>query len=187
MQQFRSYSGGAQFIPQQASHMGGPIMMGPAGGPFIGPPGGPQLMYPVQQQPHFIPAGSGPQVPLSGSNGYPSPGRSAPMMMTGSQPGQQGQPVYGMSPGMQYGQPIYAQQQPGQMPNMRGYQGQQHFGTSPQMHQYPQPHRGGPGHYNKNYHQNNQQHHNSHPPNQQTHTPSGGPQNRPADGGDEAK
>ncbi|KAL5345803.1 poly(A)-binding protein binding protein [Pseudogymnoascus australis] len=115
MAQFRSYSGGHQFMPQQPTHMGGPVMIqGPAGS-FIGNPNlmapGPPMMYPVNQA-HFTPQGNGPPPPMAGSNGYPSPGRSAPMMMPGGS--QQGQQVYGMSPGMQYGQPIYAQQPPGQ-------------------------------------------------------------------------
>ncbi len=114
-QQYRSYSGGHQFFPQQAPPMGGPVMMqAPAGNGFMGPAGmvhpAPQMMYPASQ-PQFIPQGNGPP-PMPGSNGYPSPSRNAPLMMQqGSQPGQA---VYGMSPGMQYGQPIYAQQQPPQ-------------------------------------------------------------------------
>jgi hypothetical protein len=114
-QQYRSYSGPHQFVPQQAPPMGGPVMMpAPAGNGFMGPTAmvhpAPQMMYPAGQ-PQFIPQGNGPPS-MPGSNGYPSPGRTAPMMMQqGSQPGQ---PVYGMSPGMQYGQPIYAQQQPPQ-------------------------------------------------------------------------
>jgi len=106
------------------------------------------------------------------------------MMIT--QGSQQGQQVYGMSPGVQYGQPIYAQQPPGQMPNMRSYpaHGQQHFGTSPQqMHQYGHPHRGAPsGGYNKNF----QQQTSPHPPNPQAQIPTG-PQAQPPSGGDEAK
>jgi hypothetical protein len=114
MAQYRSYSGGHQFLPQQTPHIAGPVMMpAPTANGFIGPGGivspAPQMIYPASQ-PHFIPQGNGPP-PMPGSNGYHSPGRSAPMMVTqGSQPGQS---VYGMSPGMQYGQPIYAQQQPG--------------------------------------------------------------------------
>jgi hypothetical protein len=115
MSQYRSYSGGHQFVPQQTTHMGGPVMIpAPAGNGFMGPAGmvspAPQMIYPGGQ-PHFMPQGNIPP-PMPGSNGYPSPGRSAPMMMQqGSQPGQA---VYGMSPGMPYGQPIYAPQQPGQ-------------------------------------------------------------------------
>lgn len=113
MAQFRSYSGGHQFMPQQPTHMGGPVMIqGPAGSfnPNLMAPG-PPMMYPVGQ-PHFVPQGNGPPPSMAGSNGYPSPGRGAPMMMPGGS--QQGQQAYGMSPGMQYGQPIYAQQPPGQ-------------------------------------------------------------------------
>lgn len=115
MTQYRSYSGGHHFVPQQAPHMGGPVMIpAPAGNGFMGPSmvtPAPQMMYPGTQ-PHFIPPGGTPS-PMPASNGYPSPGRTtAPIMMQqGSQPGQS---VYGMSPGMQYGQPIYAQQQPPQ-------------------------------------------------------------------------
>lgn len=115
MSQYRSYSGGHQFIPQQATHMAGPVMIpAPAGTGFMGPAGmvspAPQMIYPGGQ-PHFIPQGNVPP-PMPGSNGYPSPGRTAPMMMTqGSQPGQS---AYSMSPGMPYGQPMYTQQQPGQ-------------------------------------------------------------------------
>ncbi|KFY36478.1 hypothetical protein V495_07871 [Pseudogymnoascus sp. VKM F-4514 (FW-929)] len=185
MAQFRSYSGGHQFMPQQPTHMGGPVMIqGPAGS-FIGNPNlmapGPPMLYPVNQA-HFAPQGNGPPPPMAGSNGYPSPGRSAPMMMPGGS--QQGQQAYGMSPGVQYGQPIYAQQPPGQMPNMRVYppQGQQ-FGTSPQMPQYSQPQRGGPnGNFNKGYHQ---QHNGPHPQAQQSQAPTG-PQ-RPATDGEEAR
>ncbi|KAI9739398.1 MAG: hypothetical protein M1818_005086 [Claussenomyces sp. TS43310] len=184
MPQYRSYSGGHQFVPQQGSHIGAPVMIqAPAANSFMGGPGmvspAPQMMYPVGG-PHLVPQGPPPAMP--GSNGYPSPGRGAPMMMQqGSQQGHQ--PVYGMSPGMQYGQPIYAQQPPGPMQNMRGYpQGQPQFRTSPQMQQYGQPHRGTPsGSYNKSY----QPQHGPHPAGQQIQTPTGH-QPRP-EGGDEVK
>ena len=120
MQQYRSLSQSHQFIPQQ-THMGPAIMMqNPANG-FMTSQGmapGPQIMYPQGGQGHFIPPGNGHPPAMPGVNGYPSPGRSAPMMMNqGSQQGHQ-QPMYGMNPGMspgpQYGNvaPIYAQQQP---------------------------------------------------------------------------
>jgi hypothetical protein len=67
---------------------------------------------------------------------------------------------------------------------MRGYasQGQQQFGTSPQMHQYGPP-RGAPsGGYNKNY----QPQQNPHLPLPQIPIPTG-PQTRQADGGEDAK
>lgn len=159
MAAFRSYSGGHQFMPQQPTPMGGPVMIQGPGGAYIGTPNlmapGPPMLYPVGQ-PHFVPQQGGPPALMAGSNGYSSPGRGAQMMIpSGSQQGQQ---VYGMSPGMQYGQPVYAQQAPGQMqPQMRVYPPQgQHYGTSPQMHQYNQTHRGGP---NGNYNNNNKSYH----------------------------
>lgn len=144
----------------QPTHMGPAIMMqNPANG-FMGPQGmvpGPQMIYPPGAQPHFIPPGGGP--PGMPVNGYPSPGRSAPMMISqGSQQGHQ-QQMYGMSPGQQFGNmaPVYAQQQPGQMP-VRGY-GPQQFGTSPQqMHQYGGQHRNHQnGNFNKNFQPNGPQ------------------------------
>lgn len=112
--QYRTYSGGHQFVPQPGGHMGAPIMMqAPNGNGFMAAPGmvspAPQMMYPVSG-PHFVPQGPPPNIP--GANGFPSPGRGAPIMMhQGSQQGHQ--PIYGMSPNMQYGQPIYGQQPPG--------------------------------------------------------------------------
>ena len=127
MPQYRSLSQSHTFMPQQ-THMGPPIMMqNPAGG-FMTSQGmapGPQMMYPQGGQGHFMPPGNGHPPAMPGVNGYPSPGRSAPMMMSqGSQQGHQ-QPMYGMNPGLspgmspgpQYGTvaPIFAQQQnPGQ-------------------------------------------------------------------------
>jgi hypothetical protein len=115
MQQYRSLSQSHQLFPQP--QMGPAIMMpNPANG-FMTSQGmapGPQMMYPPGQA-HFIPPANGP--PPMPVNGYPSPGRSAPMMMSqGSQQGHQ-QPVYGMAPGMspgpQYGMvtPNFPQQQ----------------------------------------------------------------------------
>jgi hypothetical protein len=116
MAQYRSYSGGHQFMPQQATHMGAPVMMqGPGGNTFIQAPNmvtpGPPMLFPVAQ-PHFGPPGNVPPPNMANSNGYPSPGRAAPMMMP--QGSQGAQPIYAMSPGMQFGQPIYAQQPPSQ-------------------------------------------------------------------------
>lgn len=178
----RSFSNNPQFMPQQQIPMGSPMMMQPQ---YISPQGmpGPQMaMYPPGHQ--FIPPGAAAPQPMPGANGYPSPGRPAPapMMHQGSQ---QGQPIYGMSPGVQYQQPVFPQQQ-GQMPNMRGYSnppGPQQFGTSPQhMHQYaPQQHRNNSNNYNKNY-----QGHNQHHGPQSGHSIPSGPQGR-SDGPDEAK
>ncbi|EHL03698.1 hypothetical protein M7I_0344 [Glarea lozoyensis 74030] len=115
----RSLSGSHQFIPQQ-THMGPTIMMQNPTNGFMTSQGmapGPQMMYPPGQQGHFIPQGNGP--PIMPVNGYPSPGRGAPMMMSqGSQQGHQQPPMFGVNPGMspgpQYGQPVYAQAPPNQ-------------------------------------------------------------------------
>lgn len=101
--------------------------------------GNPQMMYPGGN-PQFMPHGGPPQGP--GANGYPSPGRPVAPMMA-HQGSQQGQPMYGMSPSVQYSQPSFGpghhqQQQPaGPMSHPRGYSGaggSQHFGTSPHQH-----------------------------------------------------
>lgn len=116
MAQFRSYSGAPHFVPPQGPHMAAPVMI--QGPPFMGAPQGmmapaPQMQIYPGGQAQFLPPGAGPPPTMPGAtNGYPSPGRAAPMMV--SQGSQQGQPMYAMSPAMQYGQPIYAQQQPGQ-------------------------------------------------------------------------
>lgn len=116
---YRSMSNSHQFVPQQPQV--GPIMMqNPANG-FMTSQGmapGPPMMYPQGGQGQFMPPNNGHQPPMPGLNGYPSPGRSAPMMINqGSQQGHQ-QPIYGMNPGLspgpQYGAPIYAQQGPNQ-------------------------------------------------------------------------
>jgi hypothetical protein len=122
MQPFRSLSQSHQFMPQQ-QHMGPIMMQNPANG-FMTSQGmapGPQIMYPQGGQNHFIPPQNGHPPAMPGVNGYPSPGRSAPMMMSqGSQQGHQPQPLMygnmnpGMSPGPQYGQPMYPQPSPGQ-------------------------------------------------------------------------
>ncbi|KAK0747461.1 hypothetical protein B0T21DRAFT_279548 [Apiosordaria backusii] len=110
MGQFRSYSNNPQFMSQQPHHMGAPIMGQP---PFIPPNGmavtGP--MYPVSGPP-YMPPGAVPPQPMVGSNGFPSPGRSAAAPMMAHQGSHQGQPpVYGMSPAMTYQQPAYTPQQ----------------------------------------------------------------------------
>lgn len=188
MTQYRSLSQSHQFIPQQ-THMGPAIMMQNPTNGFMTSQGmapGPQMIYPPGAQGHFIPPNGHPPA-MPGANGYPSPGRTAPMMMSnqGSQQGHQ-QPIYGMSPGPQYGTPIYAQQQPNQIP-MRGYAPPNQFSTSPQqMHQYGPQHRN--NHPNGNYNNNkNLQPHGQHPsgtPNNQIPT---GPQARASEGSDEAK
>ncbi|KAH6900101.1 hypothetical protein B0T10DRAFT_15184 [Thelonectria olida] len=150
---FRSFSNNPQYMSPQQGQMGGPMMMQPQ---FIpGPQGmvpGPQMMYPGGQ-PQFMPP-TGPQ-PMAGANGYPSPGRPAAPMMV-HQGSQQGQHMYGMSPNVQYNQPVFTQGQPNGPTNVRGGYGSpgpQHFGTSPQQgHQYgPHQHRNGNNNYNKGY------------------------------------
>lgn len=212
MQQgLRSLSQNHQF-PSQQGHMAPMMMQNPVNGfmPQGMGPGNQGIMF-AQGQGHFMQPGTGHAPVMPGVNGYPSPGRGAPMMMNqGSQQGHQ-QPMYGMnqgmSPGPQYGNlaPIYAQQAPGQQSKlcltnpfaflannsavpMRGYPGPNQFGTSPQqMHQFQQ-HRNNGNHQNGNYSNNKnfqhqgQQHLNG-PPNQ---VPTG-PQARPTEGSDEAK
>lgn len=118
--QFRSFSNNPQFMPPQAQHMGGP--------------GQPPFM--MQQPQHFMPSGmvpgpgqmpmyagymqapgTGPPPSITGSNGYPSPGRPAAPMMAqqGSYHGQQ--MGYGMSPGVQYQQTFMPQQHQHQQQN----------------------------------------------------------------------
>ncbi|KAI9678159.1 MAG: hypothetical protein M1817_006104 [Caeruleum heppii] len=159
---FRQYSGGPQFMSQQNSQMGAPMMAhGPSNGPFMGVPqglGAPfnhQMPMYSPSQAHAHPQYGGPPPPMPGS-GYPSPGRGAPMMMhQGSQQGQPPQQMmpYGMSPGHQ-AQPMYGPQHSNQGSSLRGGayppMHQPHFGVSPhQGHQFPhQGHRGGHGgHY----------------------------------------
>jgi hypothetical protein len=191
---FRSLSQSQQFMPQQG-HMVPPIMMQNPGPGFMAAQGmapGPGLMYPQGGQAPFMPPVNGhpPSMPV---NGYPSPGRTAPMMMSsGSSQGhpQQQQQMFSMNPGMSPGPqypPMYPQQQPGQMP-MRGYANPGQFGTSPQqMHQFGNQHRN--NHQNGNYNNNNKNFHNhgqhpNGPPNNQVPT---GPQVRNSEGGEESK
>ena len=91
--------------PMQAYiHHGGPP-------PAALPPPPPPLPPPQQQQQQ-----QQQQPPPPSSNGYPSPGRGAPLMVhQGSQPGQQVHPMmmFGMGPG-QPGQHVYLSPPPGQ-------------------------------------------------------------------------
>ena len=115
----RSFSQNNHFMPQQP-HMPQIMMQNPNPG-FMTSSGmapGPQMIYPPGQNQFMAPANGHP--PLPGANGYPSPGRGAPMMMNqGSQQGHQQQMFGGMNPGMspgpQYGNlGMYNQQPPGQ-------------------------------------------------------------------------
>lgn len=113
MSQYRSFSNNGQFVPQGAS---GPLPVPLMQQQFVaGPngmvPGTPQMpMYPGGHSQFMTPGG--PPQPMPGSNGYPSPSRPAAPMMV-QQGSQQGQPMYGMSPGMQYQQPAFTPQHPG--------------------------------------------------------------------------
>ncbi|KAH1503547.1 hypothetical protein KXX52_006007 [Aspergillus fumigatus] len=140
----RPFPGAPQFVNPQTG-MGAPMMVQqPSSGPYMGGPQGmtpyaPQMQMYSPNPGHAYPQHAPPPQPHSG---YPSPSRGAPMMMhQNSQPGQPPQPVMFMSPG-QHGQPVYAAQQPGHMPPVRGNYPQQqpHFQSSPhQSHHYP-PH-----------------------------------------------
>lgn len=109
MGQYRSFSNNPHYVPPQQGHMGGPMMMQHQ---FIHGPQGmvtPQMMY-HGAHPQYMPP-TGPPQPVPGGNGYPSPGRPAAALMM-HQGSQQGQPVYGMSPNVQYNQPAYGPGQP---------------------------------------------------------------------------
>ncbi|KAH8687770.1 hypothetical protein BGZ60DRAFT_522417 [Tricladium varicosporioides] len=196
MPPYRSLSQSGGQFPQQP-HMGPAIMMQNPAGSFLTSQGmapGPQMMYPQNGQGHFMPPGNGHPMPvMPGVNGYPSPGRSAPMMMSqGSQQGPQQPQMFngmapGMSPGPQYGSPAYNPQQ-GQPPMpMRGYAGPNQFGTSPQqMHQFGPQHRN--NHPNGNYNNNkNFQPHGQHPNGPPNNQIPNGPQPRANESGEEAK
>ncbi|KAI0124840.1 LsmAD domain-containing protein [Xylariales sp. AK1849] len=174
----RSFSNNPQYMPQQQVPMGTPMMMQPH---FVSHQGMPGQMQMYPGGPQFMPPGGAPPQQMPGANGYPSPGRPAAPMMV-HQGSQQGQPIYGMSPGMQFQQPVFPQQ-PGQMNNMRGYSnpGSQQYGTSPQqVHQYPQQHRNGSNY--KNY-----QGHSQHQGPQGGHQVPSGLQGRTPEGTDETK
>ncbi|KAK3315402.1 hypothetical protein B0H66DRAFT_482269 [Apodospora peruviana] len=117
----RSFSNNPQFMPQQPHYMGNPMLVQQ---PQYMPPGGMvtagpqvQVYHPAHAQ--FLPPGAVPPQPMPVSNGFPSPGRPAAPMMA-HQGSHQGQPVYGMSPGMPYQQPAYPPQQPqGKFSNQR--------------------------------------------------------------------
>ncbi|XWW98307.1 hypothetical protein V2A60_006307 [Cordyceps javanica] len=106
MNQYRSFSSNhPQYAPHQTPMMVQPHFMHAPQGMV----GGPQMMYPGAHG-QFMPAG--PPQAGPGVNGYPSPGRpSAPAMV--HQGSQQGQPMYAMSPNVQYNQPAYGQGQGG--------------------------------------------------------------------------
>ncbi|KAF5019990.1 hypothetical protein F66182_7978 [Fusarium sp. NRRL 66182] len=181
MNQFRNFSNNHPYMAPQQGQMGGPMMMPQQYMP--GPQGiipGPQMMYPGGH-PQYMPP-SGPQ-PVPGVNGYPSPGRPAAPMMA-HQGSQQGQPMYGMSPNVQYNQLAFNPgQQGGPMRGGYGSPGPQHFGTSPQQgHQYAAQHRNGSNNYNKGYGSQG-----PHQTPQSNHAVPAVNQARPSEASDEAK
>lgn len=109
MGQYRSFSNNPHYGPPQQSSMAGPMIMQPQFIHHQGMVAAPQMMY-HGGHPQYMPP-TGPPQPGPGGSGYPSPGRpTAPVMM--HQGSQQGQPVYGMSPSVQYNQPAYGPGQP---------------------------------------------------------------------------
>jgi hypothetical protein len=116
MNQYRSFSNSPQYMPQQTTPMAVPMVppqqFVTAQNPMM--PSNPNMpLYPAAGHPQFMNPGGAPPQPMPGSNGYPSPGRPAAAPMMVQQGSQQGQPIYGMSPGMQYQQPVFAPQHPG--------------------------------------------------------------------------
>ena len=108
---FRPFPVAPQMLPGQGPQLAAPMMVQQSSqGSFVAPhamsvPFNPQMpMYPPGQPPAY---GGQSQAP----NGYPSPGRAAPIMIhQGSHQGQQPPQMY-PNPG-QYGPPVYAQQPP---------------------------------------------------------------------------
>ncbi|TEA22728.1 Uncharacterized protein C8034_v001213 [Colletotrichum sidae] len=180
---FRNFSNNHQYMPHQPGHMNGPMMP-----QFINPQG----MVPAHQMPmyagghaQFMPPNGAPPQPIPGSNGYPSPGRPAAPMMV-HQGSQQGQPVYGMSPNVQYQQPFTPQQPGGQVGNVRGYNspGPQHFGTSPsQIHSHGAQQRSGSSSYGTKPFNN----HGPQQGSQHGHAAAAGGSGRTADGPEETR
>ena len=108
---FRQYPGGPQMIASQGPHLAAPIMVQQqSNGGLMGLQQPMQIPFNPQMAiyPGGIPQPYG--MPAQPANGFPSPGRGAPMMVPqGSQHGHH--PHFYMTPG-QYPQPIYAQQAP---------------------------------------------------------------------------
>ena len=104
---FRQYPNAPQYMPSPGQQLAAPMMVQQGSqGSYVGP----QSMG----VPHIPVYGPTPTPPFSGPSqppsGYPSPGRSAPMMM--HQGSYQGQTPQLHPAGGQYGQPYYAQQPP---------------------------------------------------------------------------
>lgn len=185
MNNYRSFSNTPQYMPQQN---GSPMTVPMIQGQFLPAPnqmvaGGPPMMFPGGPQ-QFVPGGAAPQPIPGATGGYPSPGRPQAAMMT-QQGSQQGQSMYGVSPSMQFQQPVFPSGHPGHMGMRSGYNGAgpQHYGSSPQMpqHQYGGQHR------NNNNNYGGGARHGQHQGAQQGHQLPMGSQGRPADASEEGK
>ena len=130
--QMRQYHGTPQFMHTQHGQLAAPVMVQQqSSGPYMAMS---QSYNPQMQMYSPSPAHAYPQ-----QNGYPSPGRGAPMMMhQNSQQGHHGQQVMYAVPGQ--GSQMMYQQQGAQMAGMRGYPSQQGpYASSPhQHHGFPQ-------------------------------------------------
>ncbi|KAH8842081.1 hypothetical protein MCOR07_007026 [Pyricularia oryzae] len=185
MNNYRSFSNNPQYMPQQnSSPMTVPMIQGqflPAPNQMVA--GGPPMMYPGGHQ-QFVPGGAAAPQPIPGATGgYPSPGRPQAAMMS-QQGSQQGQPMYGVSPSMQFQQPVFPSGHPGHMGMRGGYNGAgPQYGSSPQMHQ----HQYGGQHRNNNNNNYGGARHGQHQGGQQGHQMPMGPQGRQADAPEEGK
>ncbi|KAI4174549.1 MAG: hypothetical protein LQ348_006362 [Seirophora lacunosa] len=135
----RQFHHGPQMVPAQGTPLAAPMMVQQSSqGGYIPPPGMTMPYNPQMQMYH-----AGQPAAYNGhsqpSTNYPSPSRGAPIMM--HQGSHQGQPAQVYMNPAQYGQPVYASQQPQHMVPMRGYGSPQpHFNQSPQpQYHYPQP------------------------------------------------
>lgn len=108
----RHFPGAPPIMSAQAAPLTAPMMVQQSSqGGYMGPPHG--MALPFNPQMPMYPPGqpSGYSGSSQPPNNFPSPSRGAPMMMhQGSHQGQQ--PLMFMGPGQQFGQPVYAQQQP---------------------------------------------------------------------------
>ncbi|KAL8646566.1 MAG: hypothetical protein Q9210_006062 [Variospora velana] len=174
----RQFHNGPQMVPAQGAPLAAPMMVQQSSqGGYI-PPQGMAIPYSPQIQMYHPGQSAAYNGPSQHSTNYPSPSRGAPMMM--HQGSHQGQPAHVYMNTAQYGQPVYAPQQPQHMMPMRGYGSPQpHFNQSPQpQYHYPQPQGRAPS---GNYSVQPPQGPHQHMPAQQP-PPSG-----PMDGGEEMK
>lgn len=127
--QMRQYQGTPQFMHTQHGQLAAPVMVQQQSS-------GPYMAIPQNYNPQMPMYSSSPSHAFPQQNGYPSPGRGAPMMMhQNSQQGHHGQQMMYPIPG-QGGQVMYQQQNA----QMRGYPPQQGpYASSPHQHHGFQP------------------------------------------------